>query len=387
MRLLIDTVNVSSPGGMTLVRELPRCVERGISPGSSVVLLAAPNELDLVDHDQLEIVELERTSGWTGVWRWSGPGLVEQVRRHRADVVLCVNGIVGRPLVRAAGCVTYINNMLPFTPELVRSKPWTSPLRVKLELVRRAYVAGCKRAHAVVAPSAFGLDTADRFAGGVVAGKGFVAPNPIPEHVKIDPSSPPGHPYDGRPYLFYLSAVYWYKNHHNLVEAYRRAVAGGAELPDLLIAGPVAERDYMASVERAIEEGGLRDRVRYLGKIPFERIPAYLHHATVNVFPSTCETSSLVQTEILGAHGVQACSNIGPMPEVAGGTAELFDPHDPDDIARVLARLCSDEARRRELRELAAARAATLTVERCWEEIWKAAEHAHAAAPGRPASN
>jgi glycosyltransferase involved in cell wall biosynthesis len=89
-----------------------------------------------------------------------------------------------------------------------------------------------------------------------------------------------------------------------------------------------------------------------------------------------------VQSEILGARGVQACSDVGPMPEVAGGTAELFDPYDPDDIARAMVQLCADEDRRAELRRLAGERAATLTVERCWEQIWRAALHAHAAFGG-----
>jgi glycosyltransferase involved in cell wall biosynthesis len=251
-----------------------------------------------------------------------------------------------------------------------------------MELLRRAFVAGCRSAHAVVAPSEFGLRTADAYAGGVVSNKGFVAPNPIPDYVKFDPSNPPSHPYGGRPFLFYLSVVYWYKNHLNLVEAYRRAVLQGHDLPDLLMAGPATDRECVAELERAIEASGMRERIRYVGKVDFADIPGYLHHATVNVFPSTCETSSLVQSEILGAHGVQACSNVGPMPEVAGGTAELFDPLDPDDIARVVVRLCGDEARRDELRKLAAERAATLTVERCWAEIWKAALHAQASFRG-----
>ncbi len=376
MRLMIDTVNVSSPGGMTLIRELPRCVEHGCPPGSEVVLLAAPGELDVESTDRLRLVEVPRSGGWLGIRRWAAGGLVEAAREHRADVVLCISGILSRKLSAVAGTVTYINNMLPFTPEHVRYFPWTASFRWKMEILQRVFVAGCRAADVVVAPSRFGVEAADRYSGGGVLDRSYVAPNPIPEYVKYDPDRPPRHPYGGRPFLFYLSVVFWYKNHLNLVEAYRRAVERGHDLPDLLMAGPGTDRAYVEKLERAIAESGLGDRVKYLGKVPLEDIPGYLHHATIDVFPSTCETSSLVQSEILGAHGVQACSDYGPMPEIAGGTAELFDPHDPDDIARVLVELSGNEERRAELRKLAAARAATLTVEACWDVIWEAAERA-----------
>jgi glycosyltransferase involved in cell wall biosynthesis len=132
-------------------------------------------------------------------------------------------------------------------------------------------------------------------------------------------------------------------------------------------------------MEQAIADAKLGARVRYLGMVPREDIPGYLHHATINMFPSTCETSSLVQSEILGAAGVMACSNMGPMPEIAGGAAELFDPHDPDTIAACMVRLVGDEARREDLRRRAAARAATLTIETFWAAAWRAALFAHAA--------
>jgi glycosyltransferase involved in cell wall biosynthesis len=79
-----------------------------------------------------------------------------------------------------------------------------------------------------------------------------------------------------------------------------------------------------------------------------------------------------VQGEILGAHGVMACSNVAPMPEIAGDAAVLFDPFDPDDIGRVLVDIASNEPLRAELRRRAVRRAAEFTWEACGTEIWKA---------------
>jgi glycosyltransferase involved in cell wall biosynthesis len=219
----------------------------------------------------------------------------------------------------------------------------------------------------------------DRLAayGADVASKSYVAYSSVPEYVRYRPAQPP--PYDGRPYIFYLSGVLWYKNHLNLIEGYRRAVAGGADLPDLLFAGRSEEPVYVSRINAAIEQGHLTGRVRYLGFIPRESIPGYLHHATINAFASTCETNSFAETEILGAHGVLACSNCPPMPEIAAGAAELFDPFDPDSIAATLVKLYRDRELREQLRERAARRAGELTPERQGEVVWAAIHHARQA--------
>jgi glycosyltransferase involved in cell wall biosynthesis len=214
---------------------------------------------------------------------------------------------------------------------------------------------------------------------GELGDKAFLAPNPVPDYARVDPGNPPADPNEGRPFLFYLSVASRYKNHLNLIEAYRRAVAGGSDLPPLLMAGPPADESYVKEIVAAIEAAGLGDRVRWLGKVPREQIPGWLHHAAINVFASTCETSSFIQAEILGAGGVMACSSAPPMPEVAGGAAELFDPYDPDSIAGTLVSLWSSPERRRQLRALAIEQAAGLTVEACGEVIWSASRRAHVA--------
>jgi glycosyltransferase involved in cell wall biosynthesis len=226
-----------------------------------------------------------------------------------------------------------------------------------------------------VVPSRFAIDAMRPYAGDL-SDKSFVAMNPIPRYVVFDRSRPPSDPHGGKPYFFYLSVVFWYKNHLELIEGYRRAARVDASLPELIMAGVPADREYVKRVRDSIRADDAGGRIRYLGKIPREEIPGWLHHATANMFPSTCETNSFVQSEILGVHGVMACSNLGPMPEVAGDAAELFDPRDPDSIADVMIGLWRNETRRKELRELAARRAEQLTPDACGAELWAAAEHA-----------
>jgi glycosyltransferase involved in cell wall biosynthesis len=376
VRLLIDTVNAGSLGGFQLQMETARCARRCRPDGAEVVFLRAPESSEVEESDAFRVVTHPRAGGWSGLRRWYARQLPALAREHGADVVYALSGILSDPLYREFGTVSSINNMLPFTPELMRNFPVWSRGRIRLLLLQRAFVRAARKADAVVFPSRHGLETVTRYAG-PLSDKAFLAPNPVPDYVRVDPSAPPPHPNEGRPFLFYLSVASRYKNHLNLVEAYRRAAVRGADLPPLLMAGPPADQEYLREILVAIDAAGLGERVRWLGKVPREQIPGWLHHATINVFASTCETSSFIQAEILGAGGVMACSSVPPMPEVAGGAAELFDPYDPDSIAGALIALWSAPQRRRELRARARELARGLTVEACGDVIWAASRRAY----------
>lgn len=381
MRLLIDTVHVASPGGLQNQLEVARSAAVARPEGWEIVLLQSPEAMPY-DGPGVRVERAPRAPGWSGMWKWYHRELPRVARELAADVVYSLSGILPKAVCRVAGTVNSINNMLPVTPMHLGHFPWTSPDRWRLEILQRLYVSGCRNADAIVFPSRHGLERVSAYAGDLSA-KSFIAMNAVPTYVRPDPERLPQHPYGGRPFLFYLSVVFWYKNHLNLIEAYRRVHERGGRLPDLLMAGPPDDKPYVAKIEAAIAASGLADRVKYLGRIPREDIPRLLYHATVNVFPSTCETNSFVQGEILGAHGVMACSNVAPMPEIAGDAAVLFDPFDPDDIGKVLTRICGDENLRAELRRRAAARAAGFTWEACGVEIWRAVNRAAQARTAR----
>lgn len=66
--------------------------------------------------------------------------------------------------------------------------------------------------------------------------------------------------------------------------------------------------------------------------------------------PSFEEGFGLPILEAMGRGVPVACSNASSLPEVAGDAAELFDPAEPEDIARALRAVLGDERRRAELR-------------------------------------
>lgn len=381
LRLLVDALNLSSPGGSKLQSEMARAIAAS-RPTEAEVVFATASPDDLPGVEGILPVVRPRPGGWLAFRRWFHRELPVLARKVGADVVYAPGGILSKPVCREFGAVNGINNMLPFHPEQIRHFPPWSKDRLRLLLLQRLYSRSSARADAVVVPSRFAIGAMRPYAGDL-SEKAFVAANPIPPYAHLDPARPPAHPNGGEPFLFYLSVVFWYKNHLELVEGFRRAVLIDPTVPDLVMAGVPAQAEYVRRVERAVADPALAGRARFLGKIPMEDIPGWLHHAAINLFPSTCETNSFIQGEILGMHGVMACSNVGPMPEVAGPAADLFDPRDPDSIARAIVDLWRNEARRKELRRLAAARAAEFTLEACGGAVWEAVRRAAASHASR----
>jgi len=372
LRVLIDTVNVTSPGGIQNGLELAKAAEQCCPDGWDIEVLRAPEGVEIGDSKRLRVRTYDRSRGWSGFWRWFNITAPSLVREYEVDVFYSLSGFLSRQLHRACGTVNSINNMLPFSPEATPEISLVSKDKLRLWMLRRAFVSGSRLADALTIPSRHGLAKLEQYAG-PLADKTFIAPNPIPSYATIDEDAPPPHPRDGTPYFLYLSVMRPYKNHFNLVEAYKRAVASEpTSLPNLVIAGPPEDESYVERVCRFIKHAGLEERVQYLGLLPREDLPAWMHHATVNFFPSTCETSSYVQAEIIGAHGVMACSNCPPMPEIAGGAAELFDPLDPDSIRDVMLRLPGDTERLAELRRLSRKRRLELSARACGDAVWKA---------------
>ena len=225
--LLVDGLFVNSPGGVQLVCELS-CAAAATRPAEAKVFALVPPALE-ADCRSRGVRLLERPHASRGLlsrWRWHYRELPGLIRRHRIDVVYSFTGIVSKSLCGACGVINTVNNMLPFTPERVAEYPLLSLARLRVILQRRMWTDGMRRADAIVLHSRHALDLISRRAG-EIASKAEVVLTGMPRTLQFDSSAPLPHPYGGKPYLLYLSAIYPHKNHLTLLEAYRRAKQRG----------------------------------------------------------------------------------------------------------------------------------------------------------------
>jgi alpha-1,3-rhamnosyl/mannosyltransferase len=146
-----------------------------------------------------------------------------------------------------------------------------------------------------------------------------------------------------------------HKNLSRLVDAYARL----GRTPPLILAG--REDPRYPQVRRRVEQLGLGNRVRFMGAVPEEDLPALYGNAMAFVFPSLYEGFGLPPLEAMAGGTPVACSEIPSLREAVGEAALRFDPSSPDSIASALQRILEDEKLRERLRAAGLRRAAELT--------------------------
>lgn len=173
------------------------------------------------------------------------------------------------------------------------------------------------------------------------------------------------------PYFLYVGTVQPRKNLARLIEAFARFSASrprdDVDLPPLLVVA--GKRGWLSEgIERRAAELGIADRVRFVGYVADEALPALYRDALAFVFPSLYEGFGMPVLEAMACGAPVLTSTTSSLPEVAGDAALLADPHDVAALADGLARLNADEALRSDLRQRGRRRAAQFTWEHCAEE-------------------
>ncbi len=171
------------------------------------------------------------------------------------------------------------------------------------------------------------------------------------------------------PYFLYVGTVQPRKNLARVIDAFAHAsrrLADAGIAPILVIAG---KRGWLSdSIARRAGELGIADRVRFVGYVADDDLPALYHGALAFVFPSLYEGFGMPVLEAMACGAPVLTSNSSSLPEVAGDAALIVDPLDTGAIAEGMARLACDAALRQELRQRGYQRAAQFTWDRCAEE-------------------
>jgi glycosyltransferase involved in cell wall biosynthesis len=177
-------------------------------------------------------------------------------------------------------------------------------------------------------------------------------------------------------YAFYPANTWPHKNHARLVEALARyRQRHGADL-GLVLTG--AREGGQPALEAVVARAGLADAVRLLGYVPRGDLPALYAGAACLVYPSLFEGFGIPVPEAMLVGCPVIASRATSLPEVVGDAGLLFDPLDPDDIARALAAVARDPATAAELSRRGRERARLFTAEamaRRTLEVFELARH------------
>jgi glycosyltransferase involved in cell wall biosynthesis len=103
---------------------------------------------------------------------------------------------------------------------------------------------------------------------------------------------------------------------------------------DVVVVGDGPER---VRLEALAAELDVSDCVQFLGARAHDDMPGLLASADLAVFPSLMEATSVAALECMACEVPVAASRVGGLPEIVDETVgALFDPADPEDLARVV---------------------------------------------------
>ncbi len=179
-----------------------------------------------------------------------------------------------------------------------------------------------------------------------------------------------------RPYVLYVSRLeHPGKNHLRLLQAFAGSRARLTH--DLVFAG--GDWGARAAIEARVDGLGLRERVRLLGYVEADELPALVAGARSVAMVGLREGFGLPALEALSAGRPVLVSSTGALPEVVGPLGVVVDPHDVSALREGLDRTLEDTA----LRTLVAAEGPRWGAARGWADtaigVLRACEEALAA--------
>jgi glycosyltransferase involved in cell wall biosynthesis len=151
-----------------------------------------------------------------------------------------------------------------------------------------------------------------------------------------------------RPYLLYVSNLWFYKNPDGAIRAFAEQRRRYADDLDLVIVG---HDDYGRTPELAAlaEAEGVRERVKFLGQVKrFDLLELY-QGAHILFYPSFAETFGKPVVEGMRSGVPVVAARAGSLPELMGDAGLSADPGNIVEMAEALHRVSADDVLRRQM--------------------------------------
>jgi len=151
-----------------------------------------------------------------------------------------------------------------------------------------------------------------------------------------------------KPYILYVGRFAPHKNLPRLLEAFH-LLKNKYNINHQLVLVGSKDKDYL-SLKQKVVQLNLEDAVVFTGFLKDEKLFERLYReASLLVLPSLYEGFGLSVLDAMSRGVPIACSEISSLPEIAGKTAQFFNPQDPIDIAEKIDAVLNDNILREKL--------------------------------------
>ena len=144
-------------------------------------------------------------------------------------------------------------------------------------------------------------------------------------------------------FIFNLSTDYFHKNAKNLILAFDRLVGAGDVDATLVIAGKRHCGKGSDEIQQVLDNSAYGYLIQWLEYLPEDDMCAMYNAANVFAFPSLHEGFGLPILEAMACGTPVVASDKTSIPEVAGDAACLIDATRPEEIAKALKSVLTDE--------------------------------------------
>lgn len=165
-----------------------------------------------------------------------------------------------------------------------------------------------------------------------------------------------------KPFFFYLGGLDPRKGLPILLEAL--LLLSQTSDAVLAVAGPLEEDKHYPAFQRQIARLGLEKRVRLLGFVAEDDLPALFSAAAAFVFPSLYEGFGLPPLEAMACGAPVIAARAAAVPEVVGSAGLLVPPGDANELAQAMTRILDEPELGRDLKEKGLKRAAEFSWQR-----------------------
>ena len=294
----------------------------------------------------------------TGKLWWDQVSIPRLAKAHNLDIVY--NPKLSIPLFTTAKTILVMHGAEQYAvPECFK---WHD--RIYFSVANRLYV---RRASAIIAMTNIGKHDISRYMGASLE-KIHVIPEAYNELCRgrdLEGAQEAKAKYNlPERFILFVGGLTPLKNFGNLLRAFDRI---REQIPQKLVIVGFSrwkvEKDF-----KLLDDLGLRDSVIFPGFIPDEDIPKFYSLADLFVMPSLYEGFGIPVLEAMACGCPVVTTKTGCSPEVAGGGAVLVDPYNPEEMARGMLAVLSDEALRADLVRKGYLRAKEFSWEKCARE-------------------
>lgn len=328
----------------------------------------------LAGHPDVALTEIALMSS-SGQWPWQkktfswirhGRKLKREIGRGDFDIAHATNQTLSFVLPRGVRSVVTVHDLIELLEPQQGLSGWAA----------RYLYSGIKRADHIIAVSEYTKKTIiDAY--GIPANKITVIHNGVSSvfHPIKDFQNTVGYKTlqqelklaDGAKIVLYVGSDHPRKNVATAIRAFAAVRQSHPEAIFLKVgeAGIAAGR---VETLRGIDELGLRDVVRFIGAVSFERLNELYNMASGLIFPSRFEGFGLPPLQAMAAGALVVAANTTSIPEVVGEAALLHSTDDVAGFATSLQRILEDTSLAADLRRRGIERAKLFSWEKAAEQ-------------------